>query len=79
MDKHTKNPHKYIYNEGNSFISLGYIGEKQVVIGCPCNLISEYEQLFWSSRNIIKKYFLAKAEKKDGNCRKRKRISERCK
>lgn len=51
-----KYPNKYFEHNMDS-ISWGIIDNKQAVIGCPCNKLSLYEDLFWKSRYIIADYF----------------------
>jgi len=51
-----KHPDKYFEHDSDS-ISWGMIDNKQAVIGCPCNKLFLYEDLFWKSRYIIADYF----------------------
>ena len=57
-----KNPSKYIHHD-TDIVPWGNIDGKQAVIGCPCNRLSLYENLFWNSQYIIKDYFSLRAKK----------------
>jgi len=58
--KHKLNPGKY--HPQNGTIRWGYLAGKQTVLGCPCNVITVYEDLFWSHRQMICEYVKNRAE-----------------
>jgi hypothetical protein len=74
-----KNPKKYIYHPETDMIPWGRIDGKQAVIGCPCNKLSLYENLFWNSRYIISEYFFNRAEKELDDANKNKNLATKIK
>lgn len=59
-----KHPERYIEETGYDSIAWGYIDGRQAVIGCPCNKLSEYENLFWNNRTRILEYFERRAKER---------------
>ena len=57
-----KNPDRYVQHDAET-ISWGDINGKQAVIGCQCNKLFGYENLFWNHRYIIADYFSSRAQK----------------
>jgi hypothetical protein len=73
-----KNPDKYIQHDSD-MVSWGNINGKQAVIGCQCNKLSEYENLFWSHRNIIADYFSSRAQKELWDAKDTKNLADKVK
>jgi len=73
-----ENPKGYILRE-EEMVPWGMIGGKQAVIGCPCNKLSLYENLFWNSRYIIEDYFLSRTEKELSEAKDNKSLAEKVK
>jgi hypothetical protein len=70
-----KNPGKYILHDVD-MIPWGNIDGKQAVIGCPCNRLSLYENLFWNNRHIIQKYLSSRAEKELKEAKRNKNLAD---
>lgn len=52
-------PDKYIPMDR---VEVGDIGDKHVVVNCPCGKLSEYEKFIWSHRHLIARYISARAK-----------------
>lgn len=52
-----KDPDKYIEDGTCDGISWGMIDNRQVVLGCKCNILSRYEKWIQNHRYIITDYF----------------------
>lgn len=57
--KAEKEPDKY-HEVSCDGVSLGTIDGKQIVLGCPCNLLRRYEDWIWNHRCKIVKYIKAR-------------------
>jgi hypothetical protein len=60
QQKHRANLEGYCSRDGQP--RWGHLDGKQAVIGCPCNIIAVYEDLFWSHRDLICRYITDRAE-----------------
>lgn len=63
IEKHKKDPDKYVFHSNTDSVRWGNIGKEHVVYGCQCNKARAYENLFWGNRNLIADYFSRRAEK----------------
>jgi hypothetical protein len=73
-----KNPDNYVQHD-TEMVSWGDIDGKQAVIGCECNNLSKYENLFWSHRYIIADYFSARAQKELNSAKDTKNLADKVK
>jgi hypothetical protein len=55
-------PDKYIEDGRYDMLDIGYLDGKQVVLGCPCAKVANYEAWIWSHRYIISKYLKLRAD-----------------
>ncbi len=58
-EKAENQPDKYI--ERQDEISYGRLDGKTAVIGCSCDAIAKYEEIFWKSRYVIQDYLANRA------------------
>lgn len=61
-EKARMEPEKYIEEGRYDMLDVGYIDGKQVVLGCDCKLLSNYESWIWANRYTIAKYLKKRAE-----------------
>lgn len=77
IKKSKKNPDKYVYHSNEDMISWGEIDGKSAVIDCSCNKLSQYENLFWNSRNIISDYFSSRAKEELSSAQSDKNLTDK--
>lgn len=58
--KYKRDPQKYVPHDGQ--VHIGEIGGKQVVYGCECGRLKNYEDFIWSHRRMITSYIQKRAE-----------------
>lgn len=73
-----KDPNKYVQHDGD-MVSWGDINGKQAVIGCQCNILSQYESFIWDHRYIIEEYFSSRAQKKLQEAKDTKNLADKVK
>jgi len=73
-----KNPDKYVQHD-TEMVSWGNVNGKQAVLGCQCNGLSIYENLFWSHRYIIADYFSSRAGKELKEAKDTKNLADKVK
>jgi hypothetical protein len=59
-----KEPDKFILVDYDS-VSLGTIGGRQVILGCPCNGLRPYEDFIWEHRKQIANYMERRLEESE--------------
>lgn len=69
-------PIKYVEDGNSDSISWGTINGKQAVIGCPCNILSNFENFIWQHREIIASFLKAKTAKRLENAVRDVKTSE---
>jgi hypothetical protein len=64
LKKHQESPKKYIPFPFQ--VHWGLVSGKQIVVNCPCNKLTELEELFSDNIYVIRKYLLAKTKDRLG-------------
>lgn len=66
-EKHKLQPNKYIPHRDSDYVGIGWIAGHQVVWGCECNKLRDYENFILAHRRLIVTYLkaLASNELKD--------------
>lgn len=54
--KAKQHPDQYIEDAQNDGISAGTLSGIIVVLGCQCNILRKYEDIFWENRGLIMDY-----------------------